>query len=109
MTDYSKYEARLQALRDEMVSRINAIEKDLHHENQPVEKDFAEQVTQGENDDVLTALDDEARDTVRKIDAALLRIRTGTYGICEQCGNPIGEKRLEAVPYTTLCIDCAET
>ncbi len=108
MTDYSKYEARLQALRDEMVSRINAIEKDLHHEDQPVEKDFAEQVTQGENDDVLTALDDEARETVRKIDAALLRIRTGTYGICEQCGNPIGEKRLEVVPYTTLCIECAE-
>ena len=108
MTDNSKYEARLQALRDEMVSRINAIEKDLHHEDQPVEKDFAEQVTQGENDDVLTALDDEARETVRKIDAALLRIKAGTYGICEQCGNPIGEKRLEVVPYTTLCIECAE-
>lgn len=108
MTDNSKYEARMQALRDEMVSRINAIEKDLHHEDQPVEKDFAEQVTQGENDDVLTALDDEARETVRKIDAALLRIKAGTYGICEQCGNPIGEKRLEVVPYTTLCIECAE-
>ncbi len=108
MTDYSKHETRLQTLRDEMVSRINALEKDLHHKDQPVEKDFAEQVSQGENDDVLSALDDEARDTVRKIDAALLRIRAGAYGICERCGNPIGEKRLEAIPYTTLCIDCAE-
>ncbi|TCK18064.1 TraR/DksA family transcriptional regulator [Thiogranum longum] len=108
MTDYTAYETRLRALREEMVARINALEKDLHHQDQPVEKDFAEQVTQGENDDVLTALDDEARATVQKIDAALLRIKAGTYGVCERCGNPIGEKRLAAVPYTTVCIDCAE-
>ena len=106
--DYTTYKARLQAMRDEMTSRISALEKDIHHQDQPVEKDFAEQVTQGENDDVLTALDDEARDRVRKIDAALLRIENGTYGICENCGNPIGEKRLEALPYATLCIECAD-
>ncbi|HZO21670.1 MAG TPA: TraR/DksA C4-type zinc finger protein [Steroidobacteraceae bacterium] len=30
----------------------------------------------------------------------------GTYGICEECGNPIGEERLRARPEATLCIDC---
>jgi RNA polymerase-binding protein DksA len=108
MTDYTAFEARLRTLRDEMTSRISALEKDIHHLDQPVEKDFAEQVTQGENNDVLTALDDEARATVQKIDAALLRIKAGTYGTCERCGNPIGEKRLEVLPYATLCIECAE-
>jgi DnaK suppressor protein len=40
------------------------------------------------------------------VDAALKRIEDGTYGICENCGNPIGAERLEAMPWVTLCIDC---
>lgn len=43
---------------------------------------------------------------LKKIDEALARIEGGTYGICESCGNPIGVKRLEARPVTTLCIEC---
>jgi len=108
MTDYSAFENRLHELRAEMTSRISAIDKDVRHREEPVEKDFAEQVTQAENDDVLNALDGEARATVQKIDAALLRIKEGTYGTCGRCGEPIDKKRLEAVPYATLCIGCAE-
>jgi RNA polymerase-binding protein DksA len=40
------------------------------------------------------------------IDAALERIEKGTFGICRTCGKPIGAERLEALPYTTQCIDC---
>jgi RNA polymerase-binding protein DksA len=40
------------------------------------------------------------------IDAALQRIDEGTFGTCRTCGKPIGEDRLEALPYTTQCIDC---
>ncbi len=43
---------------------------------------------------------------IRKIDEAIERIEKGTYGICESCGEPIGVKRLEARPVTTLCIEC---
>ncbi len=108
MIDYATYEARLHQLRDEMTARIDAIENDVHHREQPVEKDFAEQATQSENDDVLNALDDEAKMVVQQIDHALLRIKDGSYGICEKCGEPISEKRLEAIPYTSLCIKCAD-
>ena len=107
MSNHSAFEARLRELRDDMTSRINAIDGDLHHRDEPVEKDFAEQVTQGENDAVLGALDNEARVTIQQIDNALLRISKGTYGVCEKCGEPISEARLEALPYATLCIDCA--
>lgn len=82
--------------------------KDIWHTEEPVEKDFAEQVTQRENDDVLDALDDEARYTVRKIDDALLRIKAGEYGLCLQCGNEIPEERLQAIPYAEYCIACAD-
>jgi RNA polymerase-binding protein DksA len=40
------------------------------------------------------------------IDAALRRIDEGTYGTCTSCARPIGEERLEALPWTTRCIDC---
>lgn len=49
---------------------------------------------------------DRERKLVSKIDEAIARIDDGTYGICEDCGEEIGMKRLEARPVTMLCIDC---
>jgi RNA polymerase-binding protein DksA len=43
---------------------------------------------------------------LQAIDSALQRIENGTYGICQSCGQPIGAERLEALPWTTQCIDC---
>lgn len=43
---------------------------------------------------------------LKKIDEAISRIDSGTYGVCESCGGPISVKRLEARPVTTLCIEC---
>lgn len=40
------------------------------------------------------------------IDDALLRVEEGTYGICAECGVEISEKRLAAVPFAKLCVDC---
>lgn len=50
-------------------------------------------------------LEENAEHLVSEIDAALRRIDEGTYGTCVVCGQPIGEGRLEALPYATLCID----
>jgi DnaK suppressor protein len=43
---------------------------------------------------------------LKKIDEALDRMKSNTYGICERCGGDIPYKRLKARPVTTLCIDC---
>jgi len=45
---------------------------------------------------------------LKKIDHALSKIEAGTFGICEDCEEPISAKRLEARPETTLCIRCKE-
>jgi len=56
------------------------------------------------------ALKDRERRTVLELIDALKRIDEGIYGICEDCGKSISEKRLQAAPATTLCIECkAET
>jgi DnaK suppressor protein len=51
---------------------------------------------------------DRARKLITKIDQALARVETGTYGFCEETGEPIGLKRLEARPIATLSIEAQE-
>ena len=47
-------------------------------------------------------------DARQQIDRALARIRDGSYGICESCGNPIGKMRAMAFPRATLCMTCKQ-
>ncbi len=56
--------------------------------------------------DFLLRLRDRERKLMVKIKEALERIENGTFGICEECGEKISEKRLRARPVATLCIDC---
>ena len=51
---------------------------------------------------------DRERKLIAKIDAALQRIEDGTYGYCEETGEPIGLKRLEARPIATLSVEAQE-
>jgi len=46
---------------------------------------------------------------LKLITAALLRVKSGEYGYCQQCGEPIAFARLEAQPYTPNCLDCQST
>jgi DnaK suppressor protein len=48
-------------------------------------------------------------DRLEEINAAIDRIESGAYGRCLECGSQIDKRRLEAIPYTSLCIDCAKT
>lgn len=45
--------------------------------------------------------------TLMQIEAALERIEEGTYGICEECGVKIPKKRLNALPFASMCVKCA--
>ena len=52
-------------------------------------------------------LEEDAQAQLREVEAALTRLEDGTYGTCRICGKAIPVERLEAVPWTTLCIDDA--
>jgi DnaK suppressor protein len=56
----------------------------------------------------LLRIRERERKLITKIAEALERIEEGTFGICERCGESISEKRLEARPVTTLCINCKQ-
>ncbi|MGW4034043.1 TraR/DksA C4-type zinc finger protein [Streptomyces sp. NPDC004838] len=49
-----------------------------------------------------------AREMLEQTERALLRLDAGTYGICENCGKPIGKARMQAFPRATLCVECKQ-
>ena len=51
-------------------------------------------------------LEENSEHLLAEIDGALKRIEEDTYGVCSNCGKPIPEERLEALPWATLCIEC---
>ena len=53
------------------------------------------------------ALRERYRNHLEQIQSALKRFSEGRYGICESCGQPIEEERLDALPFISLCIVCA--
>lgn len=57
---------------------------------------------------VLDRLSARERTELQAIEAALLRMRQGTWGRCTQCGGAIGTQRLRALPEATRCIGCTE-
>jgi len=106
MQNTEQYRQKLNALKDELSTRIKAIDKDIRHED--LSKDWEEQATERENDEVLDALGNASEQELIMVNAALKRIDDGSYFQCSQCGEDISEERLESLPFTTTCIQCAE-
>jgi DnaK suppressor protein len=59
--------------------------------------------------DIEFALIQMKSETLIKIDAALRRLKDGTYGVCFECGGEIAERRLRALPFAVRCKDCEDT
>lgn len=53
------------------------------------------------------SIEQNTLDLLSKANRALERVEAGTYGICESCGKPIPVERLNVLPYSTLCVECA--
>jgi RNA polymerase-binding transcription factor DksA len=85
--------------------RIGEIEDDLRT---APSADWEEQAIETEGDEVLEGLENSALSEAAQIQDALRRIEAGNYDECATCGEPIGAKRLEALPYANQCIRCAE-
>ncbi|MBX7173866.1 MAG: TraR/DksA C4-type zinc finger protein [Pyrinomonadaceae bacterium] len=107
MENYQPIKESLLLRRKEIVERLDKVQGHLRHTHKPLEADFAEQAIERANDQVLEVLDVNMRNEVTQIDHAINMMEKGTYGICESCQNPIAEKRLKALPYTNVCINCA--
>jgi DnaK suppressor protein len=99
---------KLEERKRELLVRAGEVHAGITRAEGPLEKDFAEQVVQMENDAVLAGLSESTAAEISQINRALKRIEEGVYGQCIVCGQPIDERRLEALPQSDRCIRCAE-
>jgi len=78
------------------------------HEDSAQHADLADRATSETDRALELRARDRQRKLIAKIDAALARIEEGTYGYCEETGEPIGLKRLDARPIATLSLEAQE-
>jgi DnaK suppressor protein len=71
-------------------------------------QDLADKAASAYSKELNFSLSDGERNLLMLIDEAFVRIKESTYGVCTNCQATIGEKRLQAVPWTPFCIDCQE-
>lgn len=101
LEEKKRVEAAIQNLQEENSGSLaeDAGEETVH--------DLADTATETYDRELDYTLEENSEHVLAEIDAALKRIEESTYGICTNCGKQIAIERLEALPWATLCIDCA--
>ena len=84
----------------------NALNKD-HNQTTSMPNHMAELGSGNFDRELTLSLLGSEKDALNRIEAAIERIEDGSYGECETCGVKIPKSRLDAVPYTALCVRCA--
>jgi DnaK suppressor protein len=105
-TDLKKYRDILEARRDELLNAAPA--RTPTTEPGSRSGDWIDQSSQESDLHVRLALKQTDSKLLRAIEEAIHRIDQGTYGICMECENEIPNLRLDAVPWTRVCVDCKE-
>jgi RNA polymerase-binding transcription factor DksA len=100
----SARKAALEARLVDLEARLVSIETELDSHTDP---DWEELAVEREGDEVLEATGLSGQSEIRRIRAALTRIEEGTYGVCVGCGAEINSERLDVLPYTPFCHECA--
>jgi|SRR5215469_12312381 len=98
-----RFQRLLTERRDELQSRLRA--GGHHHTEAKDEGDRAAASTEAE---MSVAQRSQAEGLLRVVTAALQRINEGKFGECLNCGQDIGTRRLEAIPWARYCITCQE-
>jgi DnaK suppressor protein len=110
-TKTNPYQQFEDALRQKQQQLLDSYERDKAAGNaQPDDgiQDLADKAASAYSKELNFSLSDAERNLLMMIDEAFNRMKEGTYAVCTNCGATIGEKRLQAVPWTPFCIDCQE-
>ncbi|HXM34975.1 MAG TPA: TraR/DksA family transcriptional regulator [Pyrinomonadaceae bacterium] len=106
---------RVRAFRDKLLDRRVGLvgqvqEAELYSRERDSEatQDPADMAANAYTKELLVSMSDNDRKLLNLVDEALERIAEGEYGKCAHCGNPLPEKRLDAVPWARLCLPCQD-
>ena len=102
------YRDKLMVRREGLVGQVQAAEAYTRERDAEATQDPADMAANAYTKELLVSMSANDRQLLESIDAALERIEKGKYGKCVNCGQPIQEKRLEAVPWARLCLRCQD-
>jgi DnaK suppressor protein len=102
------YHDRLWGRRESLLGQVQAAEAYSRERDAEATQDPADMAANAYTKELLMSMSTNDRQLLQSIDAALDRIDNGDYGKCANCGQPIQEKRLEAVPWARHCIRCQD-
>jgi DnaK suppressor protein len=105
-----KIHTRLESERKRLVVELEGLEADAQpadarREGSPFGK-REEEATESFEFEKRLALERQVRANLSEVEHALDKIKKGTYGLCDVCGQPIPPERLEAVPHANVCLTC---
>jgi RNA polymerase-binding transcription factor len=98
-----------EALQEMRANLLRAVQTDLQQGREASKDegmDTYDLASDARDREINLILNDRDRDKLQAIDDALARIDEGSYGVCESCESDVAEGRLEALPFTRLCISC---
>jgi DnaK suppressor protein len=109
--DLDKVRTELQLERQRLITALHAVNHTDSLEDETgdlsigTDDHIADSATETFMRELDGGLEENAEHLLEEVEHALLRIEEGTYGTCSDCGKPIPDERLEAVPWATLCIE----
>lgn len=107
MIDQSALRAQLQRRLLELARRHDRIEAHIVRD-EALPSDFDDQMSEHEMAEVIDRLDESTRAEIAAVRRAIGRIDEGSFGVCDSCGEAIGDGRLSVLPTATRCVDCAD-
>ena len=102
------YRDRLLARREGLVGQVMEAEMYSRERDSEATQDPADMAANAYTKELLVSMSANDRRLLELIDEALERIEAGEYGNCVHCGEPVQEKRLEAVPWARHCLRCQD-
>jgi DnaK suppressor protein len=102
------YRDRLLERREGLFKQVNEAELSSRERDSEATQDPADMAANAYTKELLISMSANDRRLLDLIDEALVRTDTGEYGDCVNCGEPVAEKRLEAVPWARYCLKCQD-
>ncbi len=103
-----RFEQKLQTQQTLLEEAMLSAVKEGRQTNTDDLQDAADHAVQSYQKELLFLQGTQGHSQLTLVRAAMDRVEDGSFGECQQCGSAIGEKRLEAVPWTPNCISCQE-
>ena len=103
-----EFRAKLCSKKESIIRKLTDTITESKEMESNVAQDVVDKAETSYTKEFLLSLSDGDREQLLLIDEALKRLEHGEFGVCQLCQKDIGQKRLEAIPWTPYCIDCQE-